>query len=181
MLRQTLKICLLLAVIGMVSIVAQAQDNNRRFKASLVGINEVPALSNVASGTFKMTIDRSGTSFTYELTFSGMSGTGATQSHIHLAQKGVNGGIMVFFCSNLGNGPPGTQACPANGTVTGTVTAADVIGGANAQGIAVGEFAEVLRAIRNGVVYANVHSVMFPGGEIRGQLIHDEGDDDENH
>ena len=179
MLRKTLKLSLLLAVIGMVPIVAQAQEG-RRFRANLVGINEVPALSNTASGSFSLVIDRSETSFTYELTFSGISGTGATQSHIHLAQKGVNGGIMVFFCSNLGNGPPGTQACPTNGTVTGTVTAADVIGPAG-QGIAAGEFAEVLRAIRNGVVYANVHSAMFPGGEIRGQLIHDEGDDGENH
>ena len=172
MLRQTLKVCLLLAVIGMVPIVAQAQDG-RKFKASLVGPDEVPALSNVGSGTLKLLIDFTDTSFHYELTFSDISGTGATQSHIHMAQKGVNGGIMVFFCSNLGNGPPGTQACPANGTISGTITAADVIGGAAAQGIAVGEFAEVLKAIRNGVVYANVHSALFPGGEIRGQLVPD--------
>ena len=78
---------------------------------------------------------------------------------------------MVFFCTNLGNGPPGTQACPANGTVTGTATAANVIGGANAQGIAPGQFDEVLAAIRAGVVYVNVHSALFPGGEIRGQLV----------
>ena len=60
--------------------------------------------------------------------------------------------------------------------VTGTITPADIIGPA-AQGIAPGEFAEVVRAIRNGAVYANVHSTLRPGGEIRGQLRADEEDD----
>lgn len=172
MLRQSLKFCLLMAVIGLVPIAAQAQEG-RKFKANLISYEEVPALSNAGSGTFKLLIDFTDTSFHYELTFSDISGTGATQSHIHIAQKGVNGGVMVFFCSNLGNAPPGTQACPANGTISGTITAADVIGGAAAQGIAMGEFAEVLKAIRAGTVYANVHSALFPGGEIRGQLVPD--------
>ena len=35
-----------------------------------------------------------------------------TQSHIHFGQKDVNGGIVVFFCTNLGNGPAGTPPCP---------------------------------------------------------------------
>jgi CHRD domain len=45
----------------------------------------------------------------------------------------------------------------------------DVIGPAS-QGIAAGEFDELVRAIRAGVTYANVHSEKFPGGEIRGQI-----------
>jgi hypothetical protein len=135
----------------------------------LISYDEVPALSNTGEGTINLLIDSSDTSFDFELTYSGISGTGATQSHIHIGQKGVNGGVTVFFCTNLNNGPPGTQACPANGSVTGTITAADVIGPAG-QGVGAGEFAEVLKAIRGGVVYANVHSVTFPGGEIRGQL-----------
>jgi hypothetical protein len=49
------------------------------------------------------------------------------------------------------------------------VTAADVIG-PNGQGIAPGEFAEVLAAMREGVTYANVHSTRNPPGEIRGQI-----------
>jgi CHRD domain len=171
MIKSCLKLSLLLILLGLLPVAAQAQD--RQFKATLISYEEVPALSNTGAGTFKMLIDFTDTSFDYELTFSGVSGTGATQSHIHIAQKGVNGGVMVFFCSNLGNGPPGTQACPANGTISGRITAADVIGGAAAQGIAVGEFAEVLKAIRAGTVYANVHSALFPGGEIRGQLLPD--------
>ncbi|HYV06332.1 MAG TPA: CHRD domain-containing protein [Blastocatellia bacterium] len=39
--------------------------------------------------------------------------------------------------------------------------------------MAAGEFAEVLAAMRAGTVYVNVHSTVFPGGEIRGQLTQD--------
>ena len=168
MLKTSIKLTLLLMLLGVVPTDTQAQQG-RRFGARLVSYEEVPALSNAAEGTFNMVIDASDSSFDFELTYSGISGTGATQAHIHLGQKGVNGGITVFFCTNLGNGPPGTPTCPANGTVTGTVTAANVIG-PNGQGLAPGEFAELLAAIRAGAVYANVHSVLFPGGEIRGQL-----------
>ena len=82
----------------------------------------------------------------------------------------MNGGISVFLCSNLGNGPAGTQACPpAPATISGTITPADVIGPAE-QGIDPMEFDELVGAIRAGVAYANVHSTTFPTGEIRGQL-----------
>jgi hypothetical protein len=119
-----------------------------------------------------MFIEDGDAAFTYTLTYSGLTGA-VQQAHSHFAQKGVNGGIMVFYCTNLGNGPAGTQACPASGTITGRVTAADIIGGAGAQGISPGEFAEVLRAIRAGSAYTNVHSNLFPGGEIRGQIAPD--------
>ena len=76
----------------------------------------------------------------------------------------------MFLCDNTGAGPAGTKPCPdPSGTVTGTLHAADVIGPAS-QGIAPGEFAELVRAIRAGATYANVHSVKYPGGEIRAQL-----------
>ena len=93
-----------------------------------------------------------------------------TQSHLHFAQKGVNGGIMVFLCSNLGNGPAGTQACPAkNGTLSGTFSASNVLA-VNAQSIGAGELGSLLRGLRAGVVYANVHTDLLPGGSIRGQV-----------
>jgi hypothetical protein len=56
-----------------------------------------------------------------------------------------------------------------SGDVMGTITAAQVVGPAG-QGIAAGEFEELVRAIKTGVTYANVHSTKFPGGEIRGQI-----------
>ena len=106
----------------------------------------------------------------YELTFSATEST-VTQAHIHFENVTNNGPIVVFLCSNLGNGPVGTQACPADGgTITGTITAADVGAGAARPGIAAGEFEEFVAAIDAGSTYVNVHTVGRPGGEIRAQL-----------
>jgi len=99
-------------------------------------------------------------------------------SHIHFAQKDVNGGVQVFFCDGTGH-----PACPTgtSGTITGTVTAADVIATTPDQGIENGEFDKLVQAILAGKTYVNIHSAQFPGGEIRGQIsADDEGDDDDN-
>ncbi|HEX3551957.1 MAG TPA: CHRD domain-containing protein [Thermoanaerobaculia bacterium] len=136
--------------------------------AHLQSYQEVPALSTPGSGDFVATINAAGTEINYQLRFANLQGK-VTQSHLHFAQPGVNGAIMIFLCSNLGNGPAGTQACPTGGgTISGVIHAADVIG--NTQGIAPGELFEIIQGIRGGVVYANVHSDLFPGGEIRGQV-----------
>lgn len=71
--------------------------------------------------------------------------------------------------STLG-GPAGTQLCPsAPATITGTIRAADVIG-PEGQGIAAGEFDELILAVREGATYVNVHTSGRPGGEVRGQI-----------
>jgi hypothetical protein len=144
--------------------------SSNRVRARLSSSQEVPSLSSEGTGRFNARIDTVGQTITYELSFSGLS-TSVTQAHIHFGQKSVNGGIVVFLCSNLGNGPAGTQACPAGGgTITGTIGPANVSNPNEVQGIAPGEFGEIVKAIREGLAYANVHTTKFAGGEIRGQL-----------
>jgi hypothetical protein len=145
-------------------------------RAALGGFQEVPALSTVASGTFKADVDTVAQTITWKLRYDGLEGT-VTQAHVHFGQMSVNGGISFFLCSNLGNGPAGTQACPPGpAELTGVITPEQIIGPGAAppappvQGIEPGAFAEIARAILMGVAYANVHTSKWPGGEIRGQL-----------
>lgn len=165
---RTLHIWTLVSLVALLAAVA-AEAAPRQVRAELKGLEEVPAISTAGHGTFRGSISNDGEEMAFELSYDALEGNVA-QAHIHLGQRGVNGGVAIFLCSNLGNGPPGTPACPSPpATVAGTVSAADVVGPA-AQGVAAGEWAEIRRAIRAGATYVNVHSDLFPGGEIRGQL-----------
>jgi hypothetical protein len=144
------------------------QNDNRLFRAALRGFQETPlTLFSGGSGTFTATLSDDGTSLTYTLSYAGL--TGAFAAHIHLGAPGTTGGVSAFLCG--GGGKP---TCPtSSGTVTGTITAADVIGPAG-QGLAVGNFAGLLASMRAGATYANVHTPAHPGGEIRGAITSDE-------
>jgi hypothetical protein len=158
-----------LATLGAPASWADSDRGGKSLKAELKGFEEIPTLSTTGSGEFRAKISRDGESVAFRL-FYGNLESDVTQAHIHLGARAFNGGIMVFLCSNLPDPPPGTQACPTSGgTVEGTFTAADVIG-PEGQGISAGEFEEALRALRAGACYANVHTTLRPGGEIRGQI-----------
>jgi hypothetical protein len=135
------------------------------FSAKLLGDNEVPPNNTPGTATFQMQIDTTTTTITFTLTFSGLSGAPAV-AHLHFAPTNVAGGVMIFLCGG-GNQP----ACPTatSGTITGTITAANVTG-PPAQGIAAGDLTSALEAVREGLSYANMHTTNFPAGEIRGQV-----------
>ena len=148
---------------------ASVHAEDKGFRAVLLGFQEVPAVSTGGHGGFFLRLSPDGAALHYHLTYADLEGD-VTQAHIHVGQKDANGGIAAFLCSNLGNGPAGTQPCPTPpASISGAITAADVVG-PGAQGVAAGEFDELVRAIRRGVAYANVHSTKFPGGEVRSQL-----------
>ena len=156
----------LMSLLGAVGVAVATGGNS--YKEQLSGYEEIPTLSTPANGDFKLKINQMSNTIDYELSYSGFE-TPVLQAHIHLGARAFNGGISLFLCSNLGNGPAGTPACPQEGSVSGTLDADDVVGPA-AQGIAPGEFAEAIDAIRAGATYANVHSQARPGGEIRAQI-----------
>ena len=148
-----------------------------RFEANLIGFQENPSISTDGTGHVDLRIDDDNQTIEFDLQYGDLEGVGTTPfvsngvvlfSHIHVGARGVNGGVSVFFCG--GGGKP---ACPTpSGHVTGVITAADIVGPA-AQGINPGEptaFEELVRSIRAGFAYANVHTTRWGTGEIRGQL-----------
>lgn len=152
----------------------------------LVGYQETPStINSPGSGDFKIKIHSDGSAIDYELTYRDLSST-VLQSHIHFGRPALTGGIVLFLCTNLTppKNVPAPQACPETkpATITGTLTAADVIplpvtcsgtpqvcGGQAIDPGAAG-FAEMIKAIRAGAAYVNVHTTNHPSGEIRARL-----------
>ena len=162
-----------IAIAGVVG--AHDRDGRFRVATTLKPSEEVPAVSSVAKGFFKATIDTENETISYELSYEGLEGS-VTQAHIHFGQAFTAGAVSVYFCTNLPLPtvtPPIVQPppCPASpATLTGTLTAANVSQTGGAQGLDAGQFDELVKAIRRGHTYVNVHSSRFPGGEVRGQL-----------
>jgi hypothetical protein len=141
-----------------------------RFVARMTPTQEVPPIVSPARGSFNAIVDVAARTIRYELRYQSIE-SAVVQAHLHTAQPGVNGGIMVWLCGTAAlPGPPGTPECPAAPAVIEGVLTSDQVVGPAAQGISPGEFDEVLRVMRLGVVYANVHTTQYPAGEIRGQL-----------
>jgi hypothetical protein len=140
-------------------------------------------------GTLKLDLDEKAGTATWTLIYSNvgktppLTGT-VTQAHIHFGKSRDSGGVMVFFCTNLGNGPAGTQACPSNSTsptgLTGTFTQASVVAIAG-QNVAAGNFNALVDALTSNTAYANIHTTALGAGEIRGQIHAVEKERDHGH
>jgi hypothetical protein len=152
---------------------------DQRIKTRLTGYQEVPSVSTVASGELELLVSRHNDFIDFELSYKGLQGE-VRQAHIHFAQRHVNGAIVLWLCQTTTNMAPESvrdrvETCPQEGTVSGRLTADDVLGPqppgtAATQQIVDGELEEVIAAIRAGAAYVNVHTSLSPGGEIRGQI-----------
>ena len=161
---------LIVAAATLSSTTASADKRSGNFSARLSGYNEAPkTLSTEGFGFIRVKIDERNETLRYTLRYDDLEGA-VTQAHIHFGAVALTGGISVWLCGNPPLTPPaGTPTCPESGTVSGTLDAADVVGPAT-EGIAAGEFDELIDAIEAGKAYANVHSELYQPGEIRGQL-----------
>jgi hypothetical protein len=178
--QRRIQLAAVVAVVAVASVVATTAvaGGGKEIREELEGFQEVPAVSTDADGRFKAQVR--GEEIRRELSYEDLEGA-VTQAHIHFGQRDVNGGISVWLCETAAapSPDPDTQMCPPSpAKISGTATADNVVGPAG-QGISAGEFDELLRAIKAGVTYANVHSMTFPGGEIRAQLNDDRDDDDD--
>jgi CHRD domain len=186
------------AVVAFSANYARAQE----FTALLTGFNEIGEITGLyqngdgvpytgailseGTGTVKLVLDLNAGTIAYTLTYSNVGTTPpltgmVTQAHIHFGKSHSSGGILVFFCTNLGNGPTGviTPSCPlTSGTVTGTWTGANVLG-ITGENVAAGNFGALVAALLSNTGYVNVHQTGIPSGEIRGQVHlveHEHGD-----
>ena len=139
-----------------------ASDN---FAVPLSGREEVPARDTNATGVATFKLSEDGTELSYKLIVANIQGV--TQAHIHCGAAGVNGPVVAFLFGFNGAG------VTANGVLAmGTITAANVVPRLNSPECpgGVANFDEMLAKIRSGDAYVNVHTLAFPGGEIRGQF-----------
>lgn len=126
------------------------------FRAHLSGGEENPPVDTMAQGQATFRADRAGTEIGYRLIVANIEGVFA--SHIHCAPAGVNGPIGVTLFTGGPVSPDGVLA-------EGTIEEPDA---GNACGWTTLE--DVLRAMRSGMAYVNVHTLEHPPGEIRGQI-----------
>jgi hypothetical protein len=173
-----------------------ADDKNDRlekFHTLLSSFNEVHfnagppatlrgAISSAAKGSFKATLDKTAGVIGYELKYEGLE-SDITQAHIHFGQRHTVGGIVIWLCQTTSNPAPAAVAASTpfctgtrSGTILGTINASQVLA-QTAQGIDAGQFDEIVRALSAGATYANVHTLGFGPGEIRGQIRRGDGRD----
>ena len=182
--RWVVGVAFLAIVVGLVA--ADQAPNTVRTK--LTGLEETTAtINSPGGGEFTATISEDETMIKYVETYRDLS-SAIAQSHIHFGRPGLSGQVVLFLCTNLTPpvGPPMPQACPLSlsspATITGTLTEADVIASpvVGGQGIDPGAagFAEMVKAIRTGSAYVNVHTTNHPSGEIRGRLGRPDHDHD---
>ena len=175
--KSTVSATVLASIAAMFVFPVLAQQTPTPYATHLTGYEETPLTLNTAGdGDFKAVVSADGTLIQYMLSYRNLS-SAATQSHIHFGRPAIGGGIVLWLCAN--NPPitppatiPTPQPCPPfPATIFGTLTAADVVP-VPGQGIdgGVAGFAEMVAALRTGSAYANVHTTVRPGGEIRGRI-----------
>jgi len=164
------------------------------FDATLVGANEVPAVTTTATGTavFGVSVINDTIILSYRVDVAGMDST--TASHIHEGAAGVVGPVIVTLftgptaCLSTAVPPvPINVASPRCRTgFTGPLNQAQVKfsaltglpAGFSANLPATASRSDSLRArfdsllvlMRTGGVYVNAHNTANPGGHVRGQL-----------
>jgi hypothetical protein len=95
-------------------------DDGGRFSAVLRPEQEVPVVSSQARGSIKLNIDEDAQQIAFELSYSGLL-TPVAQAHIHIAQKGVNGGIVLWLCEGTAASPIATT--PRSSCASGSCSA----------------------------------------------------------
>ena len=140
------------------------------FVGNLTGANEVPPVPSSATGLTTVVLDSTAQTLQINATFSGLT-SNTNAAHIHCcAPLGTNAGVATTVPAF-----PGFPLGVTSGTFTSAVfdlTQPTIYNPAfvTLQGGLTQAEAALIAGILNGTTYLNIHTVNFPGGEIRGQL-----------
>lgn len=129
-----------------------------RYAVKLAGHDETPPVSTKATGIAYIRRIAHDTKLSYILKVRDI--TGVTMAHLHLAPKGQEGPPVA----DLYKGPE--KKGKFSGTLAkGTITDKDLTGPMQGKTIK-----DLIKEIKGGNVYVNVHTAAHPNGEIRGQI-----------
>lgn len=131
-------------LLGLLLAAAPLAHAGTGFSALLNGAQEVPPVNTPGTGTATLVLDNTGTQLSYTVTFSGLLGV-TSASHIHIGAPGVIGGVVFPL-----NPPLGVTSGSFSGVIA--VNASQV------------------STLMAGNYYINIHTNLFMGGEIRGQI-----------
>lgn len=134
----------------------------QNFTAHLSGDQEVPPRETLATGQAIFKLSKDGTELSYKLIVANLENL--HMAHIHLAPAGSNGGVVTWLYPSA----PPMMLIPG---VTNGILAQGVITNANLTGALAGQtVADLITHFNNGNAYVNIHTSLYPGGEIRGQI-----------
>ena len=136
-------------------------EDGDKFEAELEGAQENPAVMTTAGAEAEFKLDSKGR-LRFELEATAHI-ENAQQAHIHLGARGQNGPVVAFL---LPFNAAGVDFEEGDEIAEGRLTDADVIERPGFDGTV----AALVERMRQGRAYVNLHTVAFPGGEIRGQI-----------
>jgi hypothetical protein len=139
-----------------IAVPALAGSSSFEFKADLEPESAVPPNTSDGEGEAGFSVSRSGRSIRYRIEAEDLTGR-VRAAHIHLGREGQAGPVVITICAR-------TCSLPRSGRL-GRARFSRAPGARS--------FAAVVRALRAGRTYVNVHTKRYPGGELRGQIERD--------
>src|SRR6266849_6681713 len=142
-----------------------------RFDIHLTGDQQVPAVNTDAFGFAKVRLSEDNSTLSFEVVVCNIANVIA--SHIHVGAAGTNGPVVLPL---FGSSTPFNSTRGCDTLAEGTRTSANLVARPDA---GINTWTDFINALVAGNTYVNVHTIAHTGGEIRGQLVHEQDDQNE--
>jgi hypothetical protein len=138
-------------------------SSNVEYSTVLSGDQEVPPVNTQATGIADFSPSNDGGSIDYTITATDIEAV--TAGHIHFGIEGQNGPIAVTLFE--------FESPQDEVSESGTINSEDLSGPLEGM-----QISDLVDAFNDGNTYANIHTQQNPNGEIRGQIISEELQED---